>query len=159
MKIAPNPILSQKHRPARTHKTVAQQRIKSDGRWRLATAAVCGAALLSCIIPAQAAPSARARQAAKECKATYNQELTKVQSLQLTATERETRTNAAYNDLAACLKANHMLSMLPKRPAAAMPARNQQARRSGASAIPSPTPAAAKTPWMKRSASQTGTNL
>jgi hypothetical protein len=106
-----------------------------------------------------AAPSTRSRKAAKECKANYDQELRKLQSLQLPASEKQTRSIAAYEGLAACLRTNHMLSMLPKRPAAATLAGNQPATRTGMSAAPSPTPAPKKKAWVTRPASQTGTHL
>lgn len=150
--------LSQPSALANRSELVAPHRIKVESRRRLAAVAVCGVALMVSVLPAQAAPSARARQAAKECKAKYNQELTKLQSQQLTASDRETRTNAAYDDLAACLKANRMLSMLPKRPAAATAVRPQPANRTGTTAAPAATPAPKKV-WTTRPASQTGSHL
>ena len=135
-------------------------RTSTTARYRRFLAAVlCGAAIMMSVLSIHAAPSTRSRKAAKECRANYDQELTKLQSLPLAVSEKQTRTIAAYDDLAACLRANHMLSMLPKRPAAATLSGNQPASRTGMSAAPSPTPAPKKKAWITRPASQTGSHL
>ena len=161
MNITQPPFLSRMRPSARSHKLVAPCQSKANARWKWAAALMCSAAVMISVSPAHAKSRAHARHQAKQCKTNYTQELARLRSMPLTAAERDARVNAAYDELAACLKTNQSLSMLPKPPvqAATTALPNRPAVRRGLSAAPSPTPVPQKKPWSSRSAPQTGTNL